>query len=632
MPDSYSKEEVSEKVSYSETHEIKHDIAIEEKVIDHKLVVGKVDAHTGDVLTTEVHDAQLSKGVAKVEAAQAVWGRKGYFLLLIGILMVYYIYSLDGTTTFNYMAMATSSFGQHSILGTVATAGAIIISIGKPFYAKLADYVGRAEIFIITCIFYIIGYILYASSKSVGYLAGGQIIYSFGYTGLQMVTSVVLADVTTLRYRAFAAGVMNVPWILNTFVGSLIAESMLSNGNWRWGYGMFVIMFPICLIPVTGSLLWGQWKAKKENVLEILPDPEKDLFKHPIKAITNAIREMDIPGLILIGAALALILLPLSLAPKAAQGWHTPSMIAMIVVGGVLLFAFIGWELYLAERMGFVPIAPLRFFKNGNIAGSVLINFLDFVSFYLQFTYQSSFIMVVKSDWTFFEMNLFGNIQTVALCLFGLMSGVILLWWRRPKYLMIIGLLIRLLGVGLMIKARGALGSTAELVWCQLLQGWGGGFASTISGVMAQAMVPHTDMAVVTALVLLLAEIGNALGSAIAAAVWANQMPGHLVANVPTDNATLIAELYGDITKIMAYPSEDPIRLGAIQAYSEVMKNLCIGATIVAIFPPIVAYFFLSDVKLDDKQNHFDNRDLTGRKTDDTIKKEEEEKTGVTSA
>ena len=62
-----SKEEVSEKISYTEeTHE-KRDFAIEEQAIDHKLVVGKVNIHSGDKLTTEVHDAQLSKGVAKVE-------------------------------------------------------------------------------------------------------------------------------------------------------------------------------------------------------------------------------------------------------------------------------------------------------------------------------------------------------------------------------------------------------------------------------------------------------------------------------------------------------------------------------------------------------------------------------------
>ena len=103
-----------------------------------------------------------------------------------------------------------------------------------------------------------------------------------------------MADVTTLKYRAFAAGVMNVPWILNTFIGSFIADSMLTRGEWRWGYGMFVIMFPVCLIPVTGSLLYGQWKAKKNNVLEILPDPDKDLFKNPMKAIATATKEMDV--------------------------------------------------------------------------------------------------------------------------------------------------------------------------------------------------------------------------------------------------------------------------------------------------------------------------------------------------
>ncbi|KAI9489570.1 major facilitator superfamily domain-containing protein [Zychaea mexicana] len=631
MPDSYTfKEEVSEKVSYTD-EKTTGDISKEEQGIGHKLVVGQVDPHTADKLTTEVHDAQLSAGVAKVEAAQAVWGRKGYLALLGGVFLVYFIYSLDGVTTFQYLAIATSSFGQHSMLGTVQTASGIIISIGKPFYAKLSDYLGRAEIYIITCIMYIIGYILYASSQNVGAIAGGQVMYSFGYTGLQMVTSVVLADVTTLKYRAFAAGVMNLPWVLNTFIGGFIYQGILDANQWRWGYGMFIIMFPVCLAPVVASLLWGQWKAKKEGILEIIPNPDKDFFRNPIKATITANKEMDFPGLIFVGLALALILLPFTLAPAAVNGWQTPSFIAMITVGGVILFIFAGWELYFAERFGYVPIAPLRFFKNGNIAGSILVNFLDFVSFYLQYTYQSSFVMVTKTEWSWYEMFLFNNVQTIGLCSAGIISGTILLYWKRPKFLMIAGLLVRLLGAGLMIHARGALGPDVELVWCQLLQGLGGGFASTISSVMAQAMVPHTDMAVVTALVLLFAEVGNSIGSAIATAVWGTQMPHQLSVHVPGNNATLNAELFGAITKIMDYPADDPIRIGAITAYGEVMKNLCIGATIVAIFPPIVAYFFLTDIKLDDKHNQFDNRDLAGRKTEETVKKEQEEKAGVTS-
>ena len=66
-----------------------------------------------------------------------------------------------------------------------------------------------------------------------------------------------------------------------------------------------------------------------------------------------------------------------------------------------------------------------------------------------------------------------------------------------------------------MIHSRGANSSDAELVMTQVLQGLGGGFAAVCSGVGAQASVPHADVAVVTAVVLLWTEIGGSVGQAI---------------------------------------------------------------------------------------------------------------------
>ena len=66
-----------------------------------------------------------------------------------------------------------------------------------------------------------------------------------------------------------------------------------------------------------------------------------------------------------------------------------------------------------------------------------------------------------------------------------------------------------------MIHSRGAQASDAEVVWTQILQGFGGGFASVCSSVAAQAAVPHVDMAMTTAMVLLWTEIGGGVGSAI---------------------------------------------------------------------------------------------------------------------
>lgn len=66
-----------------------------------------------------------------------------------------------------------------------------------------------------------------------------------------------------------------------------------------------------------------------------------------------------------------------------------------------------------------------------------------------------------------------------------------------------------------MIHSRGANAGTAEVVWTQVLQGMGGGIAAVASQVGAQASVPHADAAMVTAVVLLLTEIGGAVGNAI---------------------------------------------------------------------------------------------------------------------
>lgn len=95
--------------------------------------------------TADIHDKELSAGVARIEAMQKVWGKWGYIILLASLGISQYIYSLDGTTTYMYLAQATSGVGEHSLLGTVSTAGGIILAVGLPFIAKIADYFGRGE-------------------------------------------------------------------------------------------------------------------------------------------------------------------------------------------------------------------------------------------------------------------------------------------------------------------------------------------------------------------------------------------------------------------------------------------------------------------------------------------------------
>lgn len=139
------------------------------------------------------------------------------------------------------------------------------------------------------------------------------------------------------------------------------------------------------------------------------------------------------------------------------------------------------------------------------------------------------------------------------------------------QYMLVLGLLIRLSGCLAMIRARSSTGTVVDLILCQVLQGIGGGFAAIAIQVSAQASVAHVDVATVTALVLLLSEMGNSVGSAMATAIWTTWMPIQLARNIPGGDETLVKELFGSIERIKDYPLGDPIRTGAVQAYHNVM-------------------------------------------------------------
>ncbi|WWD18029.1 hypothetical protein CI109_102476 [Kwoniella shandongensis] len=575
---------------------------IDKKTREINAAGGTNDLYYDDSDTSSV---EVLTGVSKVEAVQAVWGPKSQWFLFIGIALSSYIYSLDGTTTYLYLSYATSSVLQHSVAGTISTANAIIIAVGKPLMAKLADVVGRGETFIIVTVLYVVGYIVIATANDVGQIAGGQVIYSFGYTGLQMLQQIVIADMTTLRWRGLVTGLVSAPFIINNFVAAEIAQGVLP--NWRWGYAMFAILVPVALAPIIVSLIWAQTKAAKLQKIKYSRPPLKQGWLFTIK---EAALEMDLMGLVLVAASLALILLPLGLAPKAVRGWKTPSMIGMIVVGGILFPLFLIFEWKFPRK----PVVPMRWLKRGPILGACLIGFFDFVSFYLQYTFLYSYVVVTET-WSYRDLTYFSATQSLALTIFGIIGGAIMFATRRFKWMLFCGLCIRLIGCGLMLKARSASGNTAELVLCQILQGLGGGFAAIAIQVSAQAAVAHVDVATVTAMVLLITEVGNSVGSAAATGIWATYMPKELAKHVPTNNATLLAELFGSITDIAALPVDDPIRLGAIVAYQNVMFRLVLGAVIVAILPPIFCLLFTKDIRLTRAQNAVDAKDLAGRPT-----------------
>ncbi|KAF7562603.1 hypothetical protein G7046_g1519 [Stylonectria norvegica] len=570
-------------------------------------------------------------GVSKVEAFNKVLyqsGRSGKILLwLLGISigLTMFAYALDqGITSTIFTTMASSTFGQHSQLAAVSTASQIIRAISKPFIGKLADITSRPTTYVVILLFYVLGFVVAASSSSFAAYTVGICFTSVGKSGLDLLSDIIVGDLTPLQWRGFFGAALSIPFIITVPVNGFIAEGFVD--NWRWGLGMFAILVPVLLLPAIFTLYAMQRRGQKMGMVTMAGSKrlrtgavdhsdeqptETKGFGHWVSLLYQGLIDIDILGLLVLGTSFSLILLPFTLAENADHGWSNASMIAMLVVGFVLLIAFVFLEIYVIPK----PLMTKRILKNRTFIAAVFIYTFNQTASSVRNTYFSSYIYIIK-EWTTYEWTIFLGITTMGLSIMGPIVGLIQRRTHRYKTMMVFGAVARILGYGLLVQPSGRMvQGTARLVVAQLIFCLGS-FNVVGARVGSQASVPHEDMASIISLLSLWSTLGSSVGSAVASAIWTNEMLNRMRQEMPGVNNKTILKLYGNIKKLRtAYEFDDPARQGAIRAYAYVNGHISIVALCLAVVP-LLATFFMPNFYLGKQQNAVTNTGLDGEMVD----------------
>lgn len=248
------------------------------------------------------------------------------------------------------------------------------------------------------------------------------------------------------------------------------------------------------------------------------------------------------------------------------------------------------------------PILPYRFLANTSVVCICLVGILDFASFYLSWTYLSAFIQILKG-WDQTKTGYFASTQNVTSTIIGIMVGWAMAATRKYKFLLVGGIIFRLVGVAMMIRFRSNHSPTVLLILCQLLQGIGGGSVAITMQVAVQCVVRHSDVAVVTAIELLMTECGAAIGSAVAGMVFSRNLPTALAARLPDLQQEDLDKIYGSLSVALSFPIGSPAREAIIEAWVQVMHELCIIASVILI-PAVFFGLAIPDGDLPDILHH----------------------------
>ncbi|WYZ35251.1 hypothetical protein EsH8_I_001527 [Colletotrichum jinshuiense] len=530
----------------------------------------------------------VDSGVDTIEAAQTLWGKKGRWLIIVGLSLVMIVYEIDNTTVYIYSNYATSSFTALSKLATLGTATGIVFAVIKPPIAKLSNIIGRGETYVMAISFYVLGYILMASSTTFNAYAAGAICYVVGQSGTNIMNNIVIADITTARWRGFALSFSFFPFLITPWAAAFIVDDVVKPGGigWRWGIGMFAILMPIGASFIIATLLYYQRKAKR---MGLSPTQKTTLY--------SFCSQIDLGGSALLCAGFAMVLIPMTLAAGSPSAWRTPYIIALIVVGLILLIALPFYEKFAARN----PIMPTRYFRNRTIVLCLFLVATDSIGFSCTHTYLYSWSTIARGfaarEATFFQYT-----NGVMQCVMGIIAGLAMAYTRRYKWLLIVGAVLRLIGYGIMLRLRGADNSVAELFIVQMIQGLGSGIMQLSIVVPAQIVVPHREMPQITALVICVSIIGGSIGGCIAGGIYTNTFKATLYRYLgPGASPELVDSLFDSIVGT-APAWGTPERNAINHAFTDVMKYMVYTA-VGASAPGVILAWFVPDFELPDRNN-----------------------------
>ncbi|KAI1269920.1 siderophore iron transporter mirC [Xylariaceae sp. FL1019] len=560
--------------------------------------------HTGSDLSNEEDARPVSggtevtqDGVRGMEAISMAWSKWGLIAAYVSIFLMAFATSLEGQVTYSVSVFATSAFSSHSLIATVYVIQGVVNAVIKPPMAKIADVFGRLEAFTICILIYVLGYIQQAASKNVQTFAAAQIFYSAGSTGLQILQQVFIADTSDMRNRALFSSLPDTPFLVTVWIGPLIGAIIIATSTWRWAYGLWAIVLPAVFLPLALTLFLNGRRAKRMG----LKPPKRSYAAglSPFGLAKKLWNDLDIGGIILLSAAFALILIPLTLAKSTPGGWRSPKIIALIVLGFVLLVVFPFWEG--SKRLAPHPLIPLELLRSRTFSAGCAIGFFYFFIFYLSVQpYFYSYLMVVQHQGIAAAGHItqtFSFTSTVT----SVIVSLLIKYTKHYKYFVTSGSLIYLLGVGLMIRYRTENTTVGSLVGTQIAVGIGGGMLNVPAQLGVQASASHQQVAAATAVFLTLVEIGGAVGAAVSGAVWTQLIPAKLDSYLPASALADAKTIFGDVTvagNYTMYPLGSPERTAINRSYQETMRVLLTIAISLCV-PLVLLSFLMRNYKLD---------------------------------
>ncbi|KAI8721934.1 MFS domain-containing protein [Fusarium sp. LHS14.1] len=418
-------------------------------------------------------------------------------LILAALYATMFLVALDRTIIGTAVPRISTEFHALDDISWYASAYLITSSATQLLWGRIYTFYSTKLIFIAAVVIFEVGSALCGAAPNSTAFIIGRAIAGMGSAGIFSGSSVILTQILPLEKRPMYIGMMGSIFGVASIVGPLMGGAFTDNVTWRW---CFYIN-----LPIGGA------------VLAVL-----FLFLH-VPQVTNSetlkrqFIRMDPIGTVLFLPGIVCLILALQWG-GASYPWSDGRIIALFVVAGVLLLAFIGVQIWRQED----ATTPPRIVSQRSVAcgivyamciGGGMISLLYTLPIWFQAIKGTSAIQ--------------SGIDTIPLVLSlvvgAIMSGAIIT--RTGYYVpwMFVATILTSVGSGLMTTFKTNTGHSAWIGY-QVLFGLGLGTGMQQPSMAAQTVLSQSDVSIGISLMFFSQSLGGAIFICIGQSIFVNYL------------------------------------------------------------------------------------------------------------
>ena len=227
--------------------------------------------------------------------------------------------------------------------------------------ASLGERYGRRRLFVAGLGLFTAGSAGAALAPTIGWLIAARAVQGVGAAILVPLTLTLLSAAVPPQRRGMALGIWGAVGGLAIAIGPLVGGAVVEGASWQWIFWLNVPI-GIALVPIARAKL-----AESHGPAT----------------------RLDLPGLTL--ASLGLVGIVLGVVRGNDHGWTSATVLPPMVIGALLVAAFVAWELRAPE-----PMLPMHLFRSRGFTMTNTASLLMFFGMFGSIFLLAQFLQVVQ--------------------------------------------------------------------------------------------------------------------------------------------------------------------------------------------------------------------------------------------